>query len=98
MQQSFHFYLLNAALYCRAPQQPLTKAIFGTVNSTFMKLAIIEVLGLIALLILPLFASAKSKKKSTALNNVVELSDYAINEDGNLEELHPSETDLRRAG
>lgn len=93
MRQSFHFYLLNAAMYSRAPQQAQLKPKSGAhFNSAIMKLVLIEISGLLALLIAPLLISIKPKKKAVVVikKTMVELSEYAVNEYGVLELLHPA--------
>lgn len=62
-----------------------------------MKLVFIEILGLFALLIAPLFASIKPKKKAIIVikKTAIDLSEYAVNEDGVLELLHQPETSRR---
>jgi|GEM_PF-5185048 len=64
-----------------------------------MKLVFIEISGLLALLIAPLFASIKPKKKTIVVikQTALELSEYAVNEDGALEQLHQPETSRRES-
>ncbi|PTQ92897.1 hypothetical protein C8P68_11028 [Mucilaginibacter yixingensis] len=62
-----------------------------------MKLVFIEISGLLALLIAPLFASIKPKKKAVVVikHTDIELSEYAVNEYGVLEHIHQPETSRR---